>query len=608
MKATSARLLLCACLSGVSLLAEMPVMPPEAVPVLPATPLVPTKPEEDEGTITMAEAADGTIKTAWRLASPGKLAKSYHLGLSRTFTQPIAAGQVCVFTIKARTVEAATPDAKGLVSVAVQNVQPNEKSPLWKEWTIGKEWDTTFFVFQADHDLPEGAGIVKVNAGEARQILDIADFQLYRFPVGFDVFKAPQMKRTYTGREADAPWRKEAAERIGKLRRGTLTVRVVDADGKPVPGAKVAVRMQRHRFGFGSAVNPVVLAGLSDVPSSDQQKYRDIVDEFCSRIVPEHGMRVGNIDAEDRPDKPWEARGRRRNAATVPWMMQWAQDHKISVRGHYLVWCYVEPWAREVLDKDGVAGLLRMYDRHIKFSLPLYAPYVEEWDALNHPVTFVEADALDHIIGPDFYSDIYRQIRAQTDKLLFVNEDTFNAERADRLEKHVRHMIELGTTPDGCGFQSHFSDHSIPGMQEQWALFQRFGALVKHLSVTEYDLQSLDDELHADHLRDMLTLTFSHPQMTGFVMWGFWEKQHWRPTAALFRADWSERPAVKVWRDLVLGQWWTKADHTSDTQGAAAAPAFYGWHSITVEHQGRMAAATFDHKINGSVATVKLPR
>lgn len=608
MNAISASLLFLACLSAAPLLGEEPLLPPEALPLLPDTPLVPTQPKQDEGSITLVETTEGPVKKAWRLSSPEKQDKPYRLSVSRAFRQPIAAGQVCLFTLRARTVEAATPDAKGLVSVAVQNVQPGQKSPLWKEWPVGKEWGTTFFVFQADHDLPEGMGVAKVNAGEARQVIEIADFQLYRFPVGFDVFKAPQMKKTYAGREADAPWRKEATERIEKLRKGTLNVRVVDADGKSVPGAKVAVRMQRHHFGFGSAVNPVVLAGLTDVPQSDQQKYRDIVDEFCSRIVPEHGLRVGNIDGDDTPDKPWETRGRRRNAATVPWMLQWAQDHKISVRGHYLVWCYVEPWAREVLDKDGVPGLLKMYDRHIKFSLPLCAPYVEEWDALNHPVPFVEADSLDHIIGPDFYANIYRQIRTQTDKLLFVNEDTFNAERADRLEKYLRHMIGLGATPDGCGFQSHFNDHSIPGMQEQWALFQRFGALTKHLSVTEYDLQSLDDELHADHLRDMLTLTFSHPQMTGFVMWGFWEKQHWRPTAALFRADWSERPAVKVWRDLVLGQWWTKADLASDAQGIATTPAFYGWHSITVEHQGVTTTAIFDHKINGSSATVKLPR
>jgi len=160
-------------------------------------------------------------------------------------------------------------------------------------------------------------------------------------------------------------------------------------------------------------------------------------------------------------------------------------------------------------------GLLDRYDRHFRFVLPFCAPYVDEWDALNHPVPFVEADALYNIIGKDFYPEIYRKMDAMTDKLLFVNEDTFNPDRTAGFEKHIKHMIEKGVTPDGCGFQSHFSDYAIPDITHEWDNWQTFGKLVKHLTVTEYDLQTLDDQLHADHLRDMLTMAFSHPQMPG---------------------------------------------------------------------------------------------
>jgi len=141
------------------------------------------------------------------------------------------------------------------------------------------------------------------------------------------------------------------------------------------------------------------------------------------------------------------------------------------------------------------------------------------------------------VVGPDVYPDLYAKIRPQTDKLLFVNEDTFNPDRTAGFAKHVKHMIEKGQTPDGCGFQSHFSDYAIPSIDDEWKIYESFGAMVKHLTVTEYDFQTLDDQLHADHMRDMLTLCFSHPKMTGFVIWGFWENRHWKPTAAMFRAD-----------------------------------------------------------------------
>ena len=234
-----------------ALQAEEPVLPPEAKPLLPDTPMLPTKPKPEEGAITQTD-------KGWRLDSPGKLAKSYNLSVSRRFEGTLPAGTVCLAVIKARTVSTDKEDGKGRITFAVQNTQDYKNTPLWKSWIIGKEWDTSFFSFTAEHPVPEGAGIAKLNAGETKQIIEVADFQLYTFPAGFDVFKAPRMKVTYGGRELDAPWRKEADERIANLRQGKLTIRVVDPAGEPVAGAKVKVAMKRHLFGFGSAVGVIL--------------------------------------------------------------------------------------------------------------------------------------------------------------------------------------------------------------------------------------------------------------------------------------------------------------------------------------------------------------
>lgn len=579
---------------------EEPVLPPEAVALLPDTPLVPTQPGPDEGTITKTD-------SGWRLESPGKLEKSYNLSLSRRFESALAQDQVCLAVIKARVVSTDKPDGKGRITFAVQNTKDYGNSPLWKNWVIGPEWETTFFSFTAAHPVAAGAGIAKLNAGETQQVIEVADFQLYSFPAGFDPFKAPRMKATYGGRGADAPWRAEAKARIEKHRKGRLTIRVVNGSGAPVAGARVKVAMQRHLFGFGSAVDVGLLSGLgTSFSQEDQTRYREVVDELFSRIVPENGLRVGNIDAPSDPARPWDDTGRRRTGTAVQWTLQWAQDRKMSTRGHYLVWGYVEPWARKALDSGGVVGLLDTYDRHFRFVLPFCDPYVDEWDALNHPVPFVEADALYHIVGKDFYPDIYRKIRPLTGKTLFVNEDTFNPDRTAAFEKHIRHMIERGVTPDGRGFQSHFSDYAIPDITHEWDTWQTFGAMVKHLTVTEYDLQTLDDQLHADHLRDMLTMAFSHPQMTGFVIWGFWENRHWKPTAAMFRKDWSERPAVQVWRDLVKTEWWTNAELVTDAKGEAPLDAYYGWYDVTATKDGKTANFQPKHATNGGRPTLRL--
>ena len=128
---------------------------------------------------------------------------------------------------------------------------------------------------------------------------------------------------------------------------------------------------------------------------------------------------------------------------------------------------------------------------------------------------------------------------------------------------------------------------------------------MKYLTVTEYDLQTLDDQLHADHLRDMMTLCFSHPQMTGFVIWGFWERRHWKPTAAMFKNGWTERPAVQVWRDLVKTKWWTRANLAADANGEAATTGYYGWYDVTIAHAGKTKTFEIKHTTNENRITLK---
>jgi endo-1,4-beta-xylanase len=391
-----------------SLQAEEPVLPPEAKALLNESALKPTNPKPEEGRITKTEAG-------FLLESPGKLERSYNLSVSRRFAQALAKDQVCLAVVKARTTRTDKVDGKGRITVAVQNTQNYKATPLWKNWVVGKEWDTTFFSFVTEHEVPEGAGIAKINVGETQQAIEIADFQIYTFPVGFDIFKAPQMKKTYEGRELNAPWRVAAAERIAKHRLGQVTVCAVDAEGKALEGAKITLAMKRHLFGFGSAVDINMLSGLTTkLSGDDQQKYRDTVDELFSRIVPENGLRVGNIDGDAHPAKPWEETNRRRTGAAVQWTLQWAQDRRMTSRGHYLSWGYLEPWATEEVKKGGAAGLLARYDRHFKHVLPFCAAYVDEWDALNHPVPFNEADALYNVVGPDVYPELYAKMRLQT--------------------------------------------------------------------------------------------------------------------------------------------------------------------------------------------------
>jgi hypothetical protein len=100
--------------------------------------------------------------------------------------------------------------------------------------------------------------------------------------------------------------------------------------------------------------------------------------------------------------------------------------------------------------------------------------------------------------------------------------------------------------------------------------------------ITELDIDSNDEKLQADYLRDFLTATFSHPNINGIMIWGFWESAHWRPNAAMYHSDWSPRPIAGVWKDLIFKQWWTDQHASTDAMGKAKIRGFLGDYDITV--------------------------
>ena len=111
--------------------------------------------------------------------------------------------------------------------------------------------------------------------------------------------------------------------------------------------------------------------------------------------------------------------------------------------------------------------------------------------------------------------------------------------------------------------------------------------------VTEFDVTVPNERLRADYTRDFLTLCFSHPGMTGILVWGFWEPAQWRPEASFFKEDWSLTPVGEQWVELVGKQWRTDAKLVTDDKGKVKLRAFQGKYTAsakgvsTVFHLGK---------------------
>lgn len=398
---------------------------------------------------------------------------------------------------------------------------------------------------------------------------------------------------TYQGREHDAPWRAEARERIEQYRMADVVVKVLDSENNPVPDAQVHLRMKSHAFPFGSAVGAAWLTG----DSSDSEQYRNIVAHNYNQVVLENDLKFG----------PWES-GKTNPLGSTYRMeqtfaaLEWLKNHDIAVRGHYLAWGWTNRYRFFREEMGQPEEFLEIKLDHIREKMMSVGNLVQEWDALNHPLSRDGRETLETVYGSEIYLDILRLARELQPEIdLYINEGGLlpirarSQENLDEYEVLITRLLEQGAPLDGIGFMGHMAKHTLRPPEDLLRIIDRFAAFGLPVKITEfdvifgkkaqlYDFADWELELQADYTRDFMTAMFSHPAVNGIIMWGFWEGRHWYPGAALYRHDWSIKPNGQAWMDLVFDEWWTDVQGMSDAHGMFEHRGFLGDYEVEVNY------------------------
>ena len=458
--------------------------------------------------------------------------------------------------------------------------------------SVGPQWKKYSIPFAAVESLDAGKSHISFRMGYGPQSYDLADLKLTTYGTKLKVSDLPQTKAGYGGMEADAPWRKEAAARIEKIRKGDLTVSVTDAKGNPVLDAKVSVRMKRHAFGFGTAV----VAGTLATSGGDNDHYQKEVERLFNRIVFENDLKWGPWEEGASNSGYWRRQ-------YVDSAVKWLTDRHIDIRGHNMVWGtwrYL-PASVKALSGDKPA-LEATIEKRIADVGGAMAGKVVDWDVVNESVP--EHDLTD-IFGKKQMVTWYQLAhKADPHARLFLNDypspDT--AGHLDGFDKDIQMLIDGGAPLGGIGLQGHVgsSPWSIPAFLQE---MDRLGAHQLPIEITEYDTDIRDDQLDAQFFKDFLTAVFSHPSTTAFLMWGFWDGAHWHHKAPLFNQDWTEKPSGKVYEDLVFHDWWTNADGATDAAGSYQTRGFLGDYEVTVKSGSKTAVVSAKLGLDG----LKLP-
>jgi len=536
---------------------------------------------------------------ALRLETKRDLSPAWAVEVRAPLAAAVKKGDTGFLRFFARAIASADETGAGQVRVVVQKAGPDFEKSLEQTVTMRGEWQEFLLPFTFSADFKRGAAELSFGFGFKRETIEIGGIELVSYGRRVEATALPKTRFTYAGREPDAAWRREALARIEQIRKSDFVIEVRDAAGEPVSGATVRVEQQRSAFQFGSALQFARL--VQDTP--ENKTYREKALELFNAASPENDLKWPVWIGE------WEGPYGQEQSLRA---LRWLREKGFYVRGHVLVW---PGWKNlpEVIRKLNVSKKQRakipaLVLEHIADITAATRAFVQEWDVLNEPFDNHDLMAL---FGNDIMVDWFKAAAVGAPGVpLYLNDYSNHDLIADKEHcaeffRVAKFLQEKGAPLGGLGLQGHISAQPTPPANVLAAL-EAYSVFKLPIRITEFDIDTDDDELQADYTRDFLILCYSHPSVVGVQHWGFWEKAHWRPQGALYRADWSEKPAGTVYRSLVLHDWRTKLQGEAGKTGKVAGRGFHGEYVATVEHDGKRVEKTFSLTAHEKKTTVQV--
>ncbi|MBC8064033.1 MAG: endo-1,4-beta-xylanase [Chlorobia bacterium] len=515
-------------------------------------------------------------------SNPGTNSSPWDVQFGQIIQKPVAKGDVIYFKAWMR-----SPDRMPVGFVYELNQPPHEKT-IYEQVKPTSEWKQYRFAAKALNSYPAGGSEAKFFLGYAKGTVEIAQIRVENHGPG-DPGKFDQTIDYWGGATHNEDWKKAAFERIEKYRKADVTINVVDSAGRPVTNASIKLEMKRHSFRFGTAV----VAGRINGNSSEDVKYRQVLEDNFNTAVFENDM------------KWYDETGNGMRAALQA--MPWLEQRGFETRGHNLVWGTWRYLPKGLADKP-VAEIWQKIQDHVKDYVGQTKSRVYTWDVVNEAVT--ETELWDKI-GWDKFAEVHK-LAKQIDPKLKITYNDYNMSNPaqagtghrNRALERAKFLIDKGAPLDILGDQAHMGKPFTP-IPDVLAAWDQMAKLGRPIEITEFDLNVPSEEAHAPYTLDYLIAAFSHPSIESFLMWGFWEKAHWLPSGAMYRADWTPRQAAKDWKEWVYNKWWTRASLKTGATDSVKTRGFLGYYQADATVGSKKGVATFRLR-NGVTNSVEI--
>ncbi|XP_047320416.1 endo-1,4-beta-xylanase 5-like [Impatiens glandulifera] len=297
-------------------------------------------------------------------------------------------------------------------------------------------------------------------------------------------------------------WRSHIDQSVEKVRKKHVKLQLVDVNGKPLVNTPFKISQRSNGFQFGCSSDSSILSNLGYQNWFTSRRFT--VTTFENEMKwyftePKRGVEDYSV-ADD--------------------MLKWAKEHRISVRGHNILWDnpkYQVEWLNSLSNNDFEQAV----DKRINSIVSRYAGQLIAWDVVNENLHF---NYFESRLGSNV--NLYSMTSEKDPRTpLFLNEFNTIEEPTDMVsspDKYIQKIHQIRATgyngPLGIGLQGHFNTPNLAYMR---ASIDKLATTGLPIWLTEVDVGG-SGPIQATYLDQVLKEGHGHPAVQGIVIWAGW--------------------------------------------------------------------------------------
>ncbi|MBN1392263.1 MAG: endo-1,4-beta-xylanase [Sedimentisphaerales bacterium] len=368
-------------------------------------------------------------------------------------------------------------------------------------------------------------------------------------------------------------WESEANARIESIRKRNTEITVVDSNGTPVSGIAVDINQIGHRFAFGTCINNGQMSNTN---------YKNFILNHFEWAVCENETKW----TTNEPSRDYETYSSADN------IYNWCNSNGIKMRGHCLFWeqvSQVQSWVQSLsyATYPTPSDLLTEVDERIDSAVNHYKNKFYNWDVDNEML----ANSFYDRLGEAGRVHMFQRTKLRDPNCgAFMNEysgNSFGGYDSAPYVARASSLISMGAPIDGLGIQGHLgADLTFNPASYYSNVLEPLATLDLPIWVTEFDANHTDVNVSADNIENYFRICFSHPNVEGIIMWGFWEDAMWRKNAYLVDSSWNLTERGERYEAL-MDEWTTSDSNVTDELGEVAFRGFHGTYEVTLSYPGQ---------------------